>query len=595
MLTLFSMTYSPLLAQASTFCGFVQVGSPTSLGSNQYTAPIQLNFSDANCFFDFEMDISISGVSAAQANISVTIPSGVDLTASVNAFTGAISLDNSNTSATINNGTIATVTFTVPAGQCIIFNITQASGFTCGLNPCSGPAIAPATSLCNGPVTVSGDLYNPFSPGAALPAITVRTELFNPFGMNIYDGTTNGTIVPDNDYTTTTIPSSQITLPGRTLVRKASEVGSPYVDDLCGVSTADIVKINRLILALENMDGKQRIAADADQNESINVLDVVKIRREILGLEIGNLDLQLAFPTPIDLVLLDMETISSNDASATYEYPYAPLGMGRAGIDFAAIKLGDVTGTPCNIINNPGFNGVAVAENNTHLPTKTLLIRSKKSRLTAGERTRVSLVVPNFQPTATLGLELNVDESVSIEGIRSHQLIRDQENANFDPGNGNLKLLLHGLETTDWKTGELKLVELELVALSDVENIQSLFSQPTTPLENRYYAPNGEPFDIRFQSSTVNSGTPGVSTGHGVFLFPNPVNDRINIDLKDSYAEGSAIVELFDLQGRVVQSFAVNFVGGKAAVNLAELKTGTYLLRASSATGLLQTAKINKL
>ena len=78
--------------------------------------------------------------------------------------------------------------------------------------------------------------------------------------------------------------------------------------------------------------------------------------------------------------------------------------------------------------------------------------------------------------------------------------------------------------------------------------------------------------DIVTGISTIN-GTSGVS------IYPNPVNDKLNIKLLQP-ANGSLIIKVSDLTGRIVQhnSFSVNAYGS-FEMNMKELAKGTYLVK----------------
>ena len=109
-----------------------------------------------------------------------------------------------------------------------------------------------------------------------------------------------------------------------------------------GVTTLDIVAINKHILGLQSLDTPyKRIAADANGSESITALDIVKIRRVILHLDdeftIGNwrfVDAAYAFSTNTPEAEAFPEIINLNNVAGDV-----------STADFVAIKVGDVNGT----------------------------------------------------------------------------------------------------------------------------------------------------------------------------------------------------------------------------------------------------------
>ena len=108
-----------------------------------------------------------------------------------------------------------------------------------------------------------------------------------------------------------------------------------------GVTTLDIVAINRHILGLQSLDTPyKRIAADANGTGNITALDVVQIRRVILHLDdefaVGNwrfVDADYAFSTATPEGEAFPEVINLNNVAGDV-----------AHADFVAVKVGDVNG-----------------------------------------------------------------------------------------------------------------------------------------------------------------------------------------------------------------------------------------------------------
>lgn len=113
-------------------------------------------------------------------------------------------------------------------------------------------------------------------------------------------------------------------------------------DDLNGVSTFDLLLINKHILGVEPFDSPyKRIAADVNNSQSITTLDMILLRRLILGLDVG-------FPgqaswrfIPADYVFSDPENPWQEDFPEQITIQGLPAN-GLAGQDFIAVKIGDV-------------------------------------------------------------------------------------------------------------------------------------------------------------------------------------------------------------------------------------------------------------
>ncbi|MCB9284939.1 MAG: T9SS type A sorting domain-containing protein [Lewinellaceae bacterium] len=129
-----------------------------------------------------------------------------------------------------------------------------------------------------------------------------------------------------------------------------------------GVTTYDLVLISRHILGVQLLDSPYKIiAADANRSGIVTTLDMVNIRKVILGLETsfpGNtswrfIDKDFSFPNPANpFATIFPEVISLNNLSTDELYA-----------DFVAIKVGDVnsSATPNQMTDgtdNREFTGV---------------------------------------------------------------------------------------------------------------------------------------------------------------------------------------------------------------------------------------------
>lgn len=135
----------------------------------------------------------------------------------------------------------------------------------------------------------------------------------------------------------------------------------PYLNRnaLNGLSTADLNVIGRRLMGFDDgLTPYQLIAADANNNGNITILDLLMVREVILGVEDGFdnntswrfVDAAYAFPDPTDPWLEEFpETVVIDDL------------QGNAFAEFIALKVGDVTGNanPQNNFGGPGTTEVA--------------------------------------------------------------------------------------------------------------------------------------------------------------------------------------------------------------------------------------------
>ena len=106
-----------------------------------------------------------------------------------------------------------------------------------------------------------------------------------------------------------------------------------------GISTLDLILIQRHILGLEPLDSPYKIiAADINNSQSINGADLVELRKLILGV-------YLEFPENDSWRFVDTD---HEFLSATNPWPYADNAIVRdldanvTGVDFIGVKIGDV-------------------------------------------------------------------------------------------------------------------------------------------------------------------------------------------------------------------------------------------------------------
>lgn len=144
--------------------------------------------------------------------------------------------------------------------------------------------------------------------------------------------------------TLSTISNGQFSLVSTPCQDPFQLIPSKDGSDLNGISTFDIVLITRHILGINLLDSPYKmIAADVNQSGSISVLDIVKMRRLILGLsqEFEEspswrfVDADYDFPNPTN----PWQEVFPEMISADFSVDSSP------SLSFIAIKIGDINGT----------------------------------------------------------------------------------------------------------------------------------------------------------------------------------------------------------------------------------------------------------
>jgi len=322
---------------------------------------------------------------------------------------------------------------------------------------------------------------------------------------------------------------------------------APLKDDdhLNGVSTFDLVLINKHILGLEPLGSPYKmIAADANNSRSITTFDIVELRKLILGIytELPNntswrfVDKDFAFP--------DAQNPFKTLFPETKQY--AGLTGSQLGEDFVAIKVGDV-------------NGNAVTSTLTSASERTagtLLFDVEDRRVKAGEvfsvRFRASELVEGYQFT----LHFPNLEVVEVKPLSEGMTL----------GHFGVFASEQSLTTSfnnEWVRGEFEVV-FRAKASGELSRMVQVSSR-ITKAESYSAALGRQGVGLRF-----NSASGSVVSGVGFELYqnrPNPWVGRTQIGFHVPEAT-EATLTIFDESGRILWTQRGQFAKGYNAFTI---------------------------
>lgn len=130
-------------------------------------------------------------------------------------------------------------------------------------------------------------------------------------------------------------------------------------DPLNGVSTLDIILIQRHILGIEPLASSyQLIAADADNSETISASDLLDIRRLILGIQDEFTDNESWRFVDSEQIFTDGNNPWADGLDENYVLPSLEEDM---WIDFVGIKVGDVNGSADMLVDGATRNNQKIA------------------------------------------------------------------------------------------------------------------------------------------------------------------------------------------------------------------------------------------
>ena len=217
---------------------------------------------------------------------------------------------------------------------------------------------------------------------------------------------------------------------------------------LNGVSTLDLVLIQRHILGQEYLDSPYKmIAADVDDSGNITAIDLIQLRKLILGI-------YQEFPENTSWVFIP-EAHNFIDPLMPWGFPESlyidQLYTAQEHANFVAVKVGDVNGSA--VINKASEVEILEKRNN-----ETFYIASNDDKIVkAGELVEVPFIADKDANILGIQFTLEFDhEGLLFEGMDGGKLNISQDNfALLNDVNGVITLSAHDLSGFDVKAGEV--------------------------------------------------------------------------------------------------------------------------------------------
>jgi hypothetical protein len=359
---------------------------------------------------------------------------------------------------------------------------------------------------------------------------------------------------------------------------------------LNGVTTYDMVLIKRHILNVEHLNSPYKIiAADVNHSNTVTTFDIVEIQKVILYISnkfTNNqpwrfVDAAYVFPNPANPFTQPFpEVYNINDFSGNMN-----------GVDFVAIKVGDVNG------NAAPNDFDAPAEERSG---ETLVLNVRDEALQAGQTQRVDFSVKNFRDIVGYQFTLRFDAE-----LLDFQQVEMGELASLSETNFGFRLLDEGVLTTSWNdinpnnlADDAVLFSLVFSAKKNTSLSEALrISSDYTRAEA--YFDNGELLDLALNFD----GSSPIPHTSSLKISPNPFKETtvIGFTLPTPQApqapQGQAqefTLRVFDAAGRLVKTQRGSFAAGynELKINRQDLPmAGTYFFRLQTA-GEVATGKL---
>jgi len=309
---------------------------------------------------------------------------------------------------------------------------------------------------------------------------------------------------------------------------------------LNGVSTLDLVFMQQHVLGIKLFDSHYKsIAADINSDEKVSAIDIVELRKLILGL-------YEELPNNKSWRIVDPEFTQEIDKP----FPYSEnihidhFDVEEMNEDFIAVKIGDVNGTATTNLHNN------VVESRSGESIEFILEINANGNLEvrAGN---------NFD--GVYGFQFIAKPTGNLQSIVSKSLHVNESNMALTKS-GMLAFSYHSSESLNFNEGTL---------LFELEGIQTL-TMANGHLQNEAYVSDS------YDKTMINfRGQLSDLTAYALYQNePNPFNNFTTIQFNQA-EKGNASLTIFDLSGKKIKSFTQVFEKGLNSIQLSKEELGT--------------------
>jgi hypothetical protein len=318
-----------------------------------------------------------------------------------------------------------------------------------------------------------------------------------------------------------------------------------------GVSTADIVKIQRHILGIETLNTPYKhIAADVNLSRTITAADVSEIRKLILGVNSEFRNTESWTFVPKSYVFTGSPYDAARETTVN-------LTKGSNVIeDFVAIKMGDVTA------NARGHQ----VTGSTSRSNGQLNLEIDNNTTVAGEPYRVEFKSSDFNNIAGYQFTLNFDrQSLSFEGIEAGALEVDETNF-------GVNRTAEGVLTTSWNNKVALSVDANTTLFTVVFRANSN-AKVGSLLAITSDVTAAEAYDASLNVKDLNLGvrTDKGIVESGVFELyqntPNPFAKETVVSFRLPEA-GTAKLSIYDVTGKVLRVYEMQGAKGMNTIKV---------------------------
>lgn len=327
---------------------------------------------------------------------------------------------------------------------------------------------------------------------------------------------------------------------------------------LNGVSTLDIVLIQKHILGIQVLDSPYKlIAADVNKDCKINGSDLIQIRKLILGVyedeQFPNnnswrfVDKDYNFVNPEAVPCNFAETIDLNDAK-----------VDTAEEDFVAVKIGDV-----NTSNNPSN---LQAKQNTLRSGSNLDFELDHFDLEVGQVNKVAVRSTNYSDIHGWQMALEMPRGVEIVGIEGAALSLKDRHVRIATSNPGFAMLSYDSKMIETKGEDEVLFYLHLKAVAPIHASKMIRLNNSFRESEAYQGNDYERLNIGLALRSKDQ-----SKANYTFKLdqnkPNPFIEKTLIGFElDKTAE--AVIQIYDMNGTVHKEIKGVYAAGYHTIEI---------------------------
>jgi hypothetical protein len=303
-----------------------------------------------------------------------------------------------------------------------------------------------------------------------------------------------------------------------------------------GVSTLDLVLIQRHILGQQLLDSPYKlIAADVNNSQRVTAADLVDLRKVILGI-------LPTFPNNSSWRFVDVAQVFTDPA---HPWPFIEkadmpeLDHNMAGVDFVAVKVGDVNGSAKA---NNAQSGNLQNRNNKYLSVNSVTGKT-------GDLVHLAVNATDLQNVLGAQMSVNFDQKqVEWLDIQPGTMAFENDHISFiDLQSGQIRLSWNAASPVELSG---TVFNLTFRLKRDVQNVR-LIDFLHTGLQAELYQLEGN--QVLTSSLQLRSGDKGMTNDTPFELYqntPNPFNTGtvIGFNLPES---GKAVLKVYDIEGKL--------------------------------------------